>query len=297
MMKLLLSSLLLASLSAPSSWSVSSENKFVVTQSPDVTIKEGETVRIDCCWDVNIIKGTVNWLKNQTTVSNETTGFKTITINNGQCQGSLKKKKCNCLNLTFSNIMRNESGRYICKVIVEIPQYYQAQGNGTVITVTARHNTANQPTNQPTKGSRERCSPTADLLSTTTRDDSSCPNETSDFQVLVVRVTVVVVVVVLLAVSLLLLYKWKTKRESDGSNTRGNSDTGNLESVTYENCAPASRSEPDSTYQSLSPATMDQDQTYSTLTQTRWSRVGGSVDFCLFPVQPREEMKVKRKEV
>ncbi|XP_071399896.1 uncharacterized protein [Centroberyx affinis] len=154
MMKLLLSSLLLASLSAPSSWSVSSENKLVVTQSPDVTIKEGETVRIDCCWDVKMTKGRVNWLKNQTTISNESTSFKTETINNSQCQGSLKKK-CNCLNLTFSNIMRNESGRYICKVIVEIPQYYQAQGNGTVITVTARHNTANQPTKKPTNASPE----------------------------------------------------------------------------------------------------------------------------------------------
>ncbi|XP_071779614.2 uncharacterized protein LOC139930360 isoform X1 [Centroberyx gerrardi] len=144
MMKLLLSSLLLASLSAPSSWSVLSENKFVVTQSPDVTIKEGETVQIDCCWNMDITKGRVNWLKNQTNIKE--TIFTAVINNNGQHQGSLKKEECNCSNLTFSNIMRNDSGRYICEVFVEIPQLNEAQGKGAVITVTARHNTTNQPT-------------------------------------------------------------------------------------------------------------------------------------------------------
>uniref|UniRef100_UPI003AAC741A uncharacterized protein isoform X2 n=1 Tax=Centroberyx gerrardi TaxID=166262 RepID=UPI003AAC741A len=147
MMKLLLSSLLLASLSAPSSWSVLSENKFVVTQSPDVTIKEGETVQIDCCWNMDITKGRVNWLKNQTNIKE--TIFTAVINNNGQHQGSLKKEECNCSNLTFSNIMRNDSGRYICEVFVEIPQLNEAQGKGAVITVTARHNTTNQPTKGP----------------------------------------------------------------------------------------------------------------------------------------------------
>ncbi|XP_044066042.1 uncharacterized protein LOC122882588 [Siniperca chuatsi] len=71
---------------------------------------------------------------------------------------------------------------------------------------------------------------------------------------------------VLLAVFLLLLYKWKSKRETDGFNTRGNSDNTNMEFVTYENCPPLSTCE-DSTYQALDPASRDQDQIYFTLIQ------------------------------
>ncbi|GLD72874.1 carcinoembryonic antigen-related cell adhesion molecule 1-like isoform X1 [Lates japonicus] len=66
-------------------------------------------------------------------------------------------------------------------------------------------------------------------------------------------VVFVVVIVLLLVIYLLLLFKWMKNRKSCSSNGT------NLElSVNHEKCE-------DSTYQSLSPATRDQDQTYSTL--------------------------------
>ncbi|XP_038577610.1 uncharacterized protein LOC119905013 isoform X3 [Micropterus salmoides] len=53
---------------------------------------------------------------------------------------------------------------------------------------------------------------------------------------------------------------------TDGLQNRGNSDGANVEIALYENCHPASTSEP--TYESLDPASRDQNQTYATLTHT-----------------------------
>ncbi|XP_067449610.1 uncharacterized protein [Thunnus thynnus] len=78
-------------------------------------------------------------------------------------------------------------------------------------------------------------------------------------------VVCVPVVVLLLAVVLLLLYKLK-KRRNSGLNTRGTSDSRNMElSVSYENRPPVSMYE-DSVYQNLDPDSSDLDQTYSALT-------------------------------
>ncbi|KAM9335432.1 uncharacterized protein ABDE67_020411 [Symphorus nematophorus] len=129
-MKLLLSSLLLASLCALSSWSVSSGSR-VVTQSPDVSVMEGETVTITCCWTGQSDRMRVQWLKNQTNIE---------TILKNQSQGSLPKETSNCLNLTFTSITGEESGRYTCQLIVEIPFLSTLKGNGTVITVKTRAN-------------------------------------------------------------------------------------------------------------------------------------------------------------
>ncbi|XP_044206421.1 uncharacterized protein LOC122981752 isoform X2 [Thunnus albacares] len=80
------------------------------------------------------------------------------------------------------------------------------------------------------------------------------------------------VIVVVLAVVLLLLHKLR-KRRNSGLNTRGTSDSRNMElcvtyenhSVSNENCPPVSTYE-DNIYQSLNPDSRDLDQTYSTLT-------------------------------
>ncbi|KAI3376620.1 hypothetical protein L3Q82_017058, partial [Scortum barcoo] len=148
-MKLLLNSLLLASLCALSSWShlrqivicdighinktdltlfigVSSSGA-LVTQTPDLSVMEGETVNITCCITGAFDRAIVKWLKNQTTI-------KKVFIN--ESQGSLRKEMSDCLNLTFTNITREDSGRYTCMVTVEIPTYNNVKGNGTVITVT-----------------------------------------------------------------------------------------------------------------------------------------------------------------
>ncbi|XP_037614005.1 uncharacterized protein LOC119481296 isoform X5 [Sebastes umbrosus] len=133
-MKLLLSSLLLSSLCALSSWSVSST--LVVTHSPDVSVMEGETVTITCCGTLEFGRITFNWLKNQTDIDTE------IFIMKNHSKGdSLQQETSHCSNLTFTNVTRENSGRYICRVTVEVPLLKTVEGNGTVITVTARDNT------------------------------------------------------------------------------------------------------------------------------------------------------------
>ncbi|XP_035531366.1 uncharacterized protein LOC118338212 [Morone saxatilis] len=150
-MKLLLSSLLLASLCALSSWSVSS-GTLVVTQTPAVSAMEGDAVNVSCCWNLTgeAERMRVSWLKNQTSV-------KEIIIIKNHSQGSLRNATSDCLNLTFTKISKEASGRYTCKVSVEIPFFAESEGNGTVITVTARENTThpaeennqNSPSNHP----------------------------------------------------------------------------------------------------------------------------------------------------
>uniref|UniRef100_A0A1A7Z020 Si:ch211-93g21.1 n=1 Tax=Iconisemion striatum TaxID=60296 RepID=A0A1A7Z020_9TELE len=125
-MKLLLRSVLLSSLCTLSSWSVSSE-ALVVSQSPDVSVSEGETVTITCCWETKHLRIGVKWLKNQTSIKDET-------ITN-QSQESPNVKR-NCTVLSFQEITRKDSGRYVCKVTVEIPALTEVEGDGTTITVT-----------------------------------------------------------------------------------------------------------------------------------------------------------------
>ncbi|XP_030578659.1 transmembrane and immunoglobulin domain-containing protein 2-like [Archocentrus centrarchus] len=127
-MKLLLSSLLLTSLCTLSSWSVSSST-FVVTQTPDVSVMEGETINITCCWTEKFERFRVQWLKNQTVIKTENS------LN--RSQGSLKQEAKSWSSLTLTKIRTEDSGRYICRVTVEIPSLTVATGNGTVITVTA----------------------------------------------------------------------------------------------------------------------------------------------------------------
>ncbi|XP_067381486.1 uncharacterized protein [Channa argus] len=139
MMKFPLSSLLLVSLYALSSWSVSS-GTFTVTHSPDVSVMEGETASIACCWAKNFERVTVNWLKNLTNIKSEAIG------SNDKCQGSLPdaqdaKDQCKCSTLIFTKITREESGTYVCRVSVEIPIYTVVEGNATVLTVIARERT------------------------------------------------------------------------------------------------------------------------------------------------------------
>lgn len=77
----------------------------------------------------------VNWLKNQTELKSESIISKT------KCQGSLLNERCKCSTLSFTNITREDSGTYVCRVTVDIPVYTVIEGNGTVITVIAAENT------------------------------------------------------------------------------------------------------------------------------------------------------------
>ncbi|XP_044197638.1 uncharacterized protein LOC122973901 isoform X1 [Thunnus albacares] len=135
-MKLLLSCLLLASLCDLSSWSVSSTGTLDVTQTADVSVVEGETVNITCCWTWTFGRVGVKWVKKQTEIKNITSNCNSTNTS----LGSLQKKACNCSTLTFTNITREDEGIYYCKVNVEIPVLTEAKGNGTVITVLDRDN-------------------------------------------------------------------------------------------------------------------------------------------------------------
>ncbi|XP_040887790.1 uncharacterized protein LOC121177525 isoform X2 [Toxotes jaculatrix] len=141
-MKLLPCCLLFLSLCSP--WTVSS-GTFIVTQTPDIVVMEGQRIHITCCWTEEFERVRVKWLKIQTetkfvSISSETT-----------CQGALQNQPCECSTLDFSSITGEDSGRYVCKVSVEVPAYASATGNGTYITVMARKNT-DDDTDQPTAG-------------------------------------------------------------------------------------------------------------------------------------------------
>ncbi|TNN28236.1 hypothetical protein EYF80_061616 [Liparis tanakae] len=139
-MKLLLSSLLLASLCALSSWSVSSPGGRTVTQSRDVSVEEGGAVDITCCWTLESDRFRVHWMKNQTVIKNEIIYLK------NHSHGSPLNETTGCSDLTFTNVTPEDSGRYICKVTEEIPSLSTVEGNGTVITVRTRNHTARGPT-------------------------------------------------------------------------------------------------------------------------------------------------------
>ena len=106
-----------------------------MSQTADVSVVEGETVNITCCWTgtfERVERVRVNWLKNQTEIKNK--------IRTNTSQGCQQKKACNCSTLTFTNITREDEGKYYCKVNVEIPFFTVVEGNGTVITVKDRDN-------------------------------------------------------------------------------------------------------------------------------------------------------------
>ncbi|XP_014901664.1 uncharacterized protein LOC106955795 [Poecilia latipinna] len=120
-------------------WGVLS-HALVVRQSADVSILEGKTVNITCCWTGTSERVGVKWLKNQTLIKNKTVM--------NQSEGYWNKHKNKCENLTLENIKRTDSGRYICKVSVEIPVLSETEGNGTTISVTPRENPADSADHQ-----------------------------------------------------------------------------------------------------------------------------------------------------
>ncbi|XP_029615668.1 uncharacterized protein LOC115198113 isoform X2 [Salmo trutta] len=140
-MKHLLVWLLLSSLCSLSSWGIS--GTLVVIQSPhNVTVTEGDTVQIQCCWNTNVSRATVNLHKEGHTEIK----YNSLLVNNKQChdRASQQTVACNCSHWTISNLTRNDTGTYICKVTMEIPSLIESVGNGTRITVTSQNTTNNE---------------------------------------------------------------------------------------------------------------------------------------------------------
>ncbi|XP_026153803.1 uncharacterized protein LOC113124868 [Mastacembelus armatus] len=132
-MKLLMTNLLLTFVLARSSLSGSSDT-LVVTQTPNVSVMEGGTVNISCCWTGSgeSQRLRVIWLKNLMEIKNEAVNLTSPPV---------KKERNDCWNLTFSSVTKEATGRYICRVTAEIPVLASASGSGTVLTVTSRGNT------------------------------------------------------------------------------------------------------------------------------------------------------------
>ncbi|XP_072315130.1 uncharacterized protein [Eucyclogobius newberryi] len=131
-MKLLLSSLQLASLCAISSWSVSSE--LVVTQSEDVTVEEGQTANMSCCWTNDNNRTKVTWKRNTTSTTKHEAKFEIV-------------KPESCSFLTIKNTTKDHEGTYFCDVVVDIPILLKGSGNGTVLTVKSKNETTSENKN------------------------------------------------------------------------------------------------------------------------------------------------------
>ncbi|XP_046905258.1 uncharacterized protein LOC124487175 isoform X2 [Hypomesus transpacificus] len=136
-MKHVVGCLLLSSLCSLSSWGI---HNLVVTQSPrEVTVKEGNTVHIHCCWKMDPmsnLRAKVVWKRNKPTIDS-TSSFQRESAITGPCHEQAQPHvACNCSNLILSNVTVNDSGLYICKVNIDIPVLLQSEGNGTSITVT-----------------------------------------------------------------------------------------------------------------------------------------------------------------
>ncbi|XP_029944381.1 uncharacterized protein LOC115386278 [Salarias fasciatus] len=129
-MKLVLSSLLLASLCTPSSWSDSS-GTLRVTQSPDVSVQEGGTANISCCWTGGIEGVWVSIKMKPTNMKNNTNSTILLTENH-------KGNSTNCSDWIIKSASIEDSGIYICKVTVYIPTLIETEGKGTVVTVTPK---------------------------------------------------------------------------------------------------------------------------------------------------------------
>uniref|UniRef100_A0A7N8YCX0 Ig-like domain-containing protein n=1 Tax=Mastacembelus armatus TaxID=205130 RepID=A0A7N8YCX0_9TELE len=111
-----------------------SSDTLVVTQISNVSVIEGGTVNISCCWTGSgeSQRLRVIWLKNLTEIKNEAVNLTSPPV---------KKERNDCWNLTFSSVTKEATGRYICRVTAEIPVLASANGSGTVLTVTSRGNT------------------------------------------------------------------------------------------------------------------------------------------------------------
>lgn len=75
-----------------------------VTQSSDISIVEGEAVFINCCWSQ---RDQVSWRKTQTAVKYETAA-----------KQESKQEMLTYSSLTFRRV---DSGKYACKLHVELP--------------------------------------------------------------------------------------------------------------------------------------------------------------------------------
>ncbi|KAL7880887.1 hypothetical protein SRHO_G00031410 [Serrasalmus rhombeus] len=105
-----------------------SSEDFAVTQTPsELTVKEGGSVSVACCWDKNISGVKVKWFKDD-----QHTGHWSDEHLHTEVQG-------NCSVLSIKNIRNNETGLYICEVTRDVPALDTRRGEGTAVKLQAEN--------------------------------------------------------------------------------------------------------------------------------------------------------------
>ncbi|XP_051962075.1 uncharacterized protein LOC127629073 [Xyrauchen texanus] len=97
-----------------------SKEELSIIHSPanNITVNEGDSAQITCCWTkVNSLIKAV-WFKNEKRVPAEK-----------------QQLKENCSTLNITKITRNDIGDYLCKVYQDIPYLIVLEGNRTTITI------------------------------------------------------------------------------------------------------------------------------------------------------------------
>ncbi|XP_038580864.1 uncharacterized protein LOC119907224 [Micropterus salmoides] len=174
----------------------------------------------------------------------------------GRRYGSLADK---FKSLYIIKVTISDAGRYLCNNEPAVELTVIPPGNKTPLATTSTPTTPTERrTTARTLGPAAPTAPSpANTETTKKQSKSGQPRNEIYFVPLVVCV---VLIVLLLAGFLLLLFKWMKNRNLRSSKSR------NVElSVASKNRTPVSTGE-DSTYQSLDPASRDQDQFYSSLT-------------------------------
>lgn len=100
-----------------------SSEKLTVNQNLSIiTVNEGESAQIFCCWKtIHEHKVKVVWFINETKLS-----------------GVKEHQTQNCSTLDLTNILKNHTGHYICEVTQDIPVLLRVNGTGTDLSVSVR---------------------------------------------------------------------------------------------------------------------------------------------------------------
>jgi len=92
-----------------------------VNQSPSyITVNEGDSAQISCCWKTKDNSVKVIWYINE---------IKLLGV---------KDQTQNCSTLHLTNILKNQTGHYVCEVTQDIPVLLMVKGNGTDLSVRVR---------------------------------------------------------------------------------------------------------------------------------------------------------------
>ncbi|XP_056302354.1 uncharacterized protein LOC130214603 [Danio aesculapii] len=98
-------------------------SNFCVNQSPSsITVNEGESAQISCCWNTSTHSVKVVWYINETKLSDPKQELREHQI-----------KSCSTLHLI--NILNNHTGHYVCEVTQDIPLLVKKNGTGTNVSV------------------------------------------------------------------------------------------------------------------------------------------------------------------